>query len=586
MRATREHPYGLAPLPSLAIAAIAILVAGLVGSLALAAGEPGAAPAADNGAPAAAPAQAPEAAEAEAGAPAATPPPADASAKYVPMEVNEGYRTKRMDIQRMLRDGNIPPDQQAVFDDYYRKYALARWADPYQLPVLEKKPEFNLPDCRRDLRNDLKTAKSGPAHDQLTALALDFLGTLAKDPNRHRASRVNAMLAVAELNAVESLRATDDPVPLPAALPVLLEAVKDPSQPDAVRIVALIGVFRHAVLGIDDAQFRDTQVSPEMLTVAQSKATSGRSVDGHAWIRARAIDTLGALRDLGPENAVVKALAAIVADRGDHLLPRSAAAGALGNLDYPANPGLDPSGLATGLGQLAADACTAELARMDEEDRLKQRKKRPSTRRGMGGTDMMEMMMPGPGGMKGGPAGPGTGPMGGPEGAGMGPMGGPEGARGMELGMPGMPTMPGAGPGGGFGPLGRKEEEKKEDETLGNRRRLKTHLEAVLFGFTGVDVIERREGPFEGGVAGLATAPPHSEFVTGLLAQVNSLSDVCDTKDLAREEFRTKLGEQLALLREALSKSPAAPAAQQPTETQPPAGEAPPADTGQPAAGP
>jgi len=152
-----------------------------------------------------------------------------------------------------------------------------------------------------------------------------------------------------------------------------------------------------------------------------------------------------------------------------------------------------------------------------------------------------------------------------------------------------MGGMPGMGSGGAYGTR-RGEEEKEEDETLNNRRRLKAYLEAVLFGLTGIELKFRisTKGPFQGGVASLATAPPHSDFVMALLKQVDGVSNFCDTSDLEREDFRTQLGEQLALLRAELNKSPAAAAnappadAGQATETGPPAGDGQPANTTQP----
>ncbi|MFH1924672.1 MAG: hypothetical protein ABIP48_32875 [Planctomycetota bacterium] len=560
MRTVNHYRSGSAARSPFAIAAVVIAVVSLLAQPVPAQGQPAAAPAA---APA-------EAAAEDAGAPAPAQPTGLAK-NCTPTEVDATFRTKRNDIMRILRGGSVPPDQQALFEDYYKKYALARWGAPYQLAELEKKPEFNLPDCRRDLRNELKTAKAGAVHNQLAALALDYLSSMVKDPARYPASRCNAMLGVAELNAQEGARASDLPEPLPQALPVLLEAFKDANQIDAVRIAALLGIVRHAELGIANAQMRTTQVGPEMRKLAESKASPGRSVDGHVWMRARAIDTLGMLKDLGPNNAVVETLAAVLQDRSDDMLPRSAAARALGNLDYPGAQGLDASELATGLGQLAADACVAELARMVEEDKLKQRKSRRSTPSGRGAMGMgmgmgMEMgMMPGPGD----------------------PGGGMPGMPGMP-GDDGMGGMPGMGPGGAYGT--RRGEEEKEDETLNNRRRLKAYLEAVLTGFTSLKAKDRisTEGPFQGGVASLATAPPHSDFVTALLKQVDGVFDFCDTSDLEREDFRTQLGEQLALLRAELNKSPAAAAnappagAGQATETGPPAGDGQPANTTQP----
>ncbi|MFQ5468575.1 MAG: hypothetical protein ACE5DS_10640, partial [Kiloniellaceae bacterium] len=421
MRAINHYRSSSAGRSPFAIAVVVIAVVSLLGRPVPGQDQPGAAPAATQ-----------EPAAEDAGAAAAPAQPTGVAKNCTPTAPVAAFRLKRMDIQRILRSGSVPADQQAFFEDYYKKYALARWGAPYQLAELEKKPEFNLPNCRRDLRNELKTAKTSAVHDQLAALALDYLSSMAKDPARYPASRANAMLGIAELNAREGARATDLPVPLPQALPVLLEAFKDANQIDAVRIAALLGILRHAELGIADAQERTTQVAPEMRALAESKESAGRSVDGHLWMRARAIDTLGKLKDLGPDNAVVKTLAAVLQDRGDDMLPRLAAAKALGNLDYPGAEGLDPSELASGLGQLAADACVAELARMVEEDKLKQRKSRRSSRPATG------------------PVGMGIG-MGMESSMGMGMMPGGFGGEEGDMDMPEMGEMSAYGTGGAYG---------------------------------------------------------------------------------------------------------------------------------------
>ena len=200
-----------------------------------------------------------------------------------------------MEIYRLLRGGEVPADQRETFQTYYREYEFGRWTQPGQL--------HELPARRRDLSNALKTAKTSPAHDELVALSLKFLGTLAGEAIRHPAARYNAMLAIGELNQREA-EGSENPEPLPEALPLLLQAFTDANQIDAVRIAALLGLYRHAAINIADAQFRDNQLIPAMLAFVQSKAAAGRAPEGHAWMRARAIDVLGVLGQVGQDNAI------------------------------------------------------------------------------------------------------------------------------------------------------------------------------------------------------------------------------------------------------------------------------------------
>jgi len=550
MRLITYHPFGLMVPRS---PAILILTLGVVVALngvaqAQPAAQPKPAPEPKTPAqPAAPPEKQPaQPVPAEAAQPTQPEQPAAAQRSYEPLPYTDGLKTKRTEVQRWLRGGEIPADQQEMFERYFKEYEIGRWTQPDQL--------HQLPARRKELTNALKTAKISSAHDQLVALALDFLGTLAGEPKRHPAARFNAMMAIGELNQREA-DGGEGPQPLPEALPLLLGTFTDANQIDALRVAALLGLYRHALIGIADAQFRDNQLIPAMLDLAQAKTVAGRAPEGHAWMRVRAIDTLGALGAVGQQNAVADALAAIVADRDEDLLVRCAAARALGSLTYPADHGLDAWQLASELGQLASDACLAEFERMDEEAKQEERKQR-RPRGGMmgGGYDMFP-------------------------GEDMGPD-----MSGMEGEMYGGSTMP-----GGFG---RPTEEEEEDETLGNRRRLMASLNAAFFGLTGMKwsawtVWVRRNNtdqPTEG-VASLAAGAPQADLVTGekgLLKQFEGLFAACgkakeDEDPLDRETLRSKIEVALTPLTQALNIG-RTPDAEEPAEA------APPADTDEPAA--
>lgn len=547
MRPVTCHPSGLMVPRSPAIFSLTVAVVVALSGLtqAQAADQPKTAPTPK--APAE-PAASPEKLPAEP-APAEAAPPAAVRRSYEPLPYTDGLKTKRTEVQRWLRGGEIPADQRRVFESYFKEYEIGRWTQPDQLN--------QLPIRRRELINALKTAKISSAHDELVALSLDFLGTLAGEPKRHPAARFNAMMAIGELNRREA--DGEDPQPLPEALPLLLGASGDVNQIDAVRVAAILGLYRHAALGIADAQFRDNQLIPAMLALVQSKTAAGRAPEGHAWMRSRAIDVLGMLGEMGQQGAVPKALAVIVADRDEDLLVRCAAARALGSLVYPANHGLDAWKLSSELGQLASDACLAEFERMDKEAEQEKRKQRR------------------------------------PLGAMMG--------MGYEMGMDsGMMAEPdamsgGAGMPGGFG---RPKEETKEDVTLGNRRRLLTSLNAAFIGLTGMKwsawtVWARRNNtdqPTEG-VASLGAAGPQADLITGktgLLKPFEGLFAACeeakgDEAPLDRETLRSKIETALSPLTQALNAG-RPPDAEVPAEAAPPDEAEVPADAAKPAAKP
>ncbi len=278
-----------------------------------------------------------------------------AAKPYRRLAVDQQQKKARLQITRILLAGKFAAGQQALFDKYYRSYALARWSLPENRAAL--------PVFRKDLRNNLRSCGTGgrPAavHDHLSALALKYLSGLARG-NFHPAVRVNAVLMIGELNVVEASRPSDLPTVLPEALPVLLRTVADPQQLDAVKVAALVGIAHHARLGgITSAEDR-AAVTRAMLALAGAKGAAGRSAAGHAWMRAQAVEVLGKLKSVGAAGEVPGALAGIVAEKGLPFSTRCAAAEALGQLNYRASSGLNASQLAAALGQLAEEVCAAE----------------------------------------------------------------------------------------------------------------------------------------------------------------------------------------------------------------------------------
>ncbi len=273
----------------------------------------------------------------------------------------EKYRREKATVQKILRAQVFAAGQEAQFDAYYNEFALPRWTVPENYPALT---EF-----RRELRNDLLAARNGPPYDRLLGLAFEYLSRLT-GPEYHPAVRYNAMLAIGELNVQELPPGSRERLqPYPPALKVILDAIKS-TDSDAVRVAALLGLQRHASIGIADAQLRDGQIVPMLLDLAKSPPPANRSPEGHAWLRTMAINTLATLQAVGPNgrpvppNAeLVKTLVEIVADKDAPATTRSAAARALGSFDYQGFTALTPTQIAAPIGQMAVEICSAELAK-------------------------------------------------------------------------------------------------------------------------------------------------------------------------------------------------------------------------------
>jgi len=231
-----------------------------------------------------------------------------------------------------------------------------------------------LPELRRKLCNNLRTCGTGgrpsQVHEHLNAITLQYAKGMATG-NFHPATRVNAMLMIGQLNAKEAPSISVPPDPLPAALPVLVAAVADEKQIDAVKVAAMVGIFRHAELGAISSPSAQTAVLKAVVALLNAPRPAGRSAAGDAWMRRQAARILATLR-IGNSSAVVAALAKTVADKRLPLSTRCAAAEALGRLDYRGAGGVNFTPTAAALRQLTIEVCAAETEPISRR-RLKSR---------------------------------------------------------------------------------------------------------------------------------------------------------------------------------------------------------------------
>lgn len=388
--------------------------------------------------------------------------PAAAPSTFKSLPVDESQAKRRSDMARILRAQAFQAGEDKLFETYYLTYAFPRWTQPENLSAIA--------NFRAELRRDLYTGRSGAPYDRLVNLTLNFMTPIVKDRSFHPAVRYNAMAAIGDLDVSIPPPGDRRPAqPLPAALDLMLAVLQDAGQIDAVRIAALQGLVRHAGLPMADTQKRDQQVLPLLLQWASTKdPPSGRTKVGHAWMRALAIEALGALGLPGANGQVVKTLTTVLTESDTPLMTRLAAAHALGRIQYKGLTAVKPADVVVPLVQFLLDATTAEarrplvLAAGGAAGRPGMPGMYPGMPSGMTPTPGMPEMMPGyPTGKKKAP----------------------KAAKGMYSeetpGMPGMyPGMPGMYPGmPGMG-LGAAQEQADERAVI-FRRRLKTVLGAV-----------------------------------------------------------------------------------------------------------
>ena len=233
----------------------------------------------------------------------------------------------------MRTEGKITsPDDQKVFDDYYRwRIAEMTWADNLS-KLTEKRLRFK--------RFDLIPSGKSPErqyHDKLNEKLLTVLQKIVRSDEYHPAVRTNFTLLIGMLDQKEE-GADESPVivPLPDALPVLVSMARDPKLPDCVHIPALLGVMRHAEFEMTPAVRKEALVPLLVEIVAAKQPVGGGTVEGHGWMRRRGAEALGAVATKWPEAnipQVAAALQSLIADEEASLVSRSEGAKGVGSLD-------------------------------------------------------------------------------------------------------------------------------------------------------------------------------------------------------------------------------------------------------------
>ena len=254
----------------------------------------------------------------------------------------------------MLSAGNVGPNDEPLFKKYYVNYGFARWRVPEYLN--------QLPVFRREFRTDLGLAKASDVHNRLTTMALEFFPEIAKG-NDPPAVRVNAALMIGELNLKEPL-GNAPPKPLPSAIEPLVQIMEVSGQLDAVKAAALVGLSRHAELGIDDDDVRQ-EVFAAVMKLAESPLRPGPTAEGQGWVKSQALEILGSLGETGKNNVVPDLLGKILGDPDMPLTVRRAAARALGRLNY-LTAGVRASTLAAAVGKFVVAACHHAKAELEQ----------------------------------------------------------------------------------------------------------------------------------------------------------------------------------------------------------------------------
>jgi len=287
----------------------------------------------------------------------------------------EAQKEKKLaaEIDNILRDGKIPPDKAQFFDEYFTERAL---------PQFLYASGGDLHGARDRFEYRFNKVAVGAARLRMEELTLSAFGKLLNDASLRskfkstaewNSARVSVLLTLGDLNEEKS--AAGGPKPLAAALPILLSFAKPAPKgakvtgregvDDALRDAAVVALTRQAENATAETR---TKIRDAMLEiVGQREAQPGHDARVNDYLRGRAAEILGLMRDPGPKNVVVTALDRIISDPTESPNLRSHSAHALGGIEFPGGAAVDFKALADHLGRVVADVCKLEIDKAESQ---------------------------------------------------------------------------------------------------------------------------------------------------------------------------------------------------------------------------
>lgn len=288
----------------------------------------------------------------------------------------------------------------AQIKNFLTKYYIARWTVRANARDLVK--------YRQELVQD-GASLTGAEQTAFLKEAVSVLKGYAASNKCYPACRLNAVLAIGELNTATGDRSTPD-TPYAGSIPDLGRMVTASGDvPDYVRYGALIGLVRHAQLGIQDEKLRNGVKTIFARVLDKQYAVDAKLRDEiYDCFTENAIIGLASFKS--PEGSkggtgTLDLFRQMIEDKNASIQLRCAAASGIGDMNLDGVQNYDFVGLARSLVMLARDLCIEESGYIDSE--LVRDQVKSAAAGGMGGG--MGGMSGGMGGMSGGMGGMGGG---------------------------------------------------------------------------------------------------------------------------------------------------------------------------------
>jgi hypothetical protein len=309
------------------------------------------------------------------------------AADFDPVEVDEAFTTaKNAKLTKRAGDtllkevlqGTKQVSEAAVkteSDRYLQKFLIPSVVQPDRIRDSDKSP-------RNVLLNMFGTIYAPNANGRQYLLDTT-LAEMTKYARGNYAPQVRAQayLMLGDLNTRErSTEKNTPPLPLAAALKILLDDFEKPNQPDGIQGAILVGLVRHAHLNANDitrtaeekiqAADLDRLEKIALALIAAKGPPTGRSAEGHEWLRRRGAELAGHLAASRPSPKIVAAVEVLIADRKDSPEVRLAAAESLAQIarrSAAGGPQLTIKPLAQGVALAIVDTLNQRFDKIDKD---------------------------------------------------------------------------------------------------------------------------------------------------------------------------------------------------------------------------
>jgi hypothetical protein len=222
----------------------------------------------------------------------------------------------------------------------------------------------------RLIKQYIGQAGNAATQEYLIGQTFSFARGMARN-NFHPAVRYNAALILGDLNS----KVSDPQVPLKQATEELLELTEQEQfnkipVPESVKLGAVLGLERHARLGIDPSLA--DRLTKAMIGVINSKAPEDVDPAVHDWVRSTAALTLANQYAKTPNREAQVAIISLIVDSTANLDDRCLAAAALERITFAAGADIDGKASTDAMGKLTLDVITdaAKLAEAYQEEAL------------------------------------------------------------------------------------------------------------------------------------------------------------------------------------------------------------------------